>query len=200
MTISNVDLLKSLRVDVSKLTLSDLNVPANTEVTLTVNDPKFAQYVSYVTPQSVAELKTLIGVSDTALAKASGATPTLTKAANPAVANPVIANPAVLAGRVGTTSPMPLPQSATIRDQAHRFVFGDSRTLDAGQVAKLNQWVIAQKIRIPIFHLQDITVGSGATLKITALSLLARNIVIEKKGIIKTGTVCSIHASKITGN
>jgi hypothetical protein len=149
---------------------NDLEVPANQTVVLDAADPKYAKQVSQLTPKTIDDLKTWIGIPDTAFAQTAAPAP----AEAPLTVLPV--HEAYLP-----------QQSAALYGVARNYIFGNSNVVSRTQVPALNAWLksIAGSIKIILF--QDIHVASGAVLVVnpSITVLFARYITIDQGGLIR---------------
>jgi hypothetical protein len=178
----------------------DLNVSPNQQVVLDTSNTTFKSSLTYLTPQTLDDVKAWLGTPNSAFARA------------PVAANPGAPPIAVAPTRVAhptTLPPTVLQPSAThsVRDieQLHSltrsFVFGNSETVSASQLPALNAWIAGLKIKLPIFVFANITVAAGAVLHVNVNALFANYITVENTGQIKLrgGTKTAIHAAGFTG-
>jgi hypothetical protein len=178
----------------------DLNVSPNQQVVLDTSNTAFRSSLTYLTPQTLDDVKAWLGTPNSAFARA----PVATQPGTPsiAVAPTRVAHPTTLPPTVLQPGAV---HSARDVEQLHSlarsFVFGNSESVSASQLPALNAWIAAQKIKLPIFVFANITVAAGATLHVNVNALFANYITVEHTGAIKLrgGTKTAIHAAGFTG-
>jgi hypothetical protein len=179
---------------------ADLDVGANQEVVLDTNNAQLKDHIKYLEPKSLDDVKKWLGNPDDALAKPNIGIRTIASAR------------AIAPSRLVSTTMLPtaiLPVQPTYTQQesddlhllASAYVYGHSATVDAKQLPALNAWIIAQKVKLPIFVFNNINVAAGATLHVNIAALFANYITVENTGKIKLrgGSKTSIHAAGFTG-
>jgi hypothetical protein len=192
--------LSALNLKAAAVNPTDLNVPANQQVVIDINNKTYAKNLTYLTPQTLDDVKQWLGIPDSAFAQA----PVVGKTIQPrmVVAPTRVANPTVLpqiALQPGVEhSPADIAQ---LHSLASDYVYGNSVHVSASQIPALNAWIVAQKIKIPIFVFANINVAAGATLQVNVATLFAHYITVEHTGKIKLrgGSKTVIHAAGFTG-
>jgi hypothetical protein len=192
--------LSALNLKAAAVNPTDLNVPANQQVVIDINNKTYAKNLTYLTPQTLDDVKKWLGIPDTAFAQAptSGRTiqprmvVTPTRVANPTILPQIALQPGA------QHSPADIVQ---LHSLASDYVFGNSAHVSASQLPALNAWIVAQKIKIPIFVFANINVAAGATLQVNVASLFAHYITVEHTGKIRLrgGSKTVIHAAGFTG-
>lgn len=188
--------LQALNLVESKIRPTNLDVAAKQTVVLDVKDPKLSAHVDYLEPKSIDDLKRWIGAPDSAFAHTGPAVSPL-----PIVLHSSVARNADLANHIviqptGTFHPV---QVEALQTLTKNYLYGNSTLVSKAQIPAMNEWVLAQKIKIPIFIFADIHVASGAVLVLKNRALFANYITIDKGGLIKAGNQCVIHAAGVKG-
>jgi hypothetical protein len=168
-TVSVATRLKPFGLSAAKLQLSnDLEVPVNQTVVLSASDKKLAAQVTRLTPKTIGDLKTWIGVPDSVFA------------------HPAVPAPPPMAVLPVHTAYTP-DQSKTLHVVARNYIFGNSGAVSPAQVPALNAWLGSIAGSISIITYQDIHVAAGATLVVdpSITVLFARYITIDQGGVIQ---------------
>lgn len=192
--------LQSFRLNAETTKPTDLNISPNQHVVLDTGNTTFKNNLSYLTPQTIDDVKNWLGNPNSTFVRTpaaihTGTTPIAlppTRVRTPSVLPPVVIHP-------GTE------HSAREIEQLHSlasaFVFGHSENVSAAQLPALNNWIAGLKIKLPIFVFNNITVAAGAVLDVKVNALFANYITVEYTGRIKLrgGSRTVIHAAGFTG-
>jgi len=182
-------------LDAAHVHVADLQVAANTTHVLSARNTAVAQHHTLLKPRSVDDLRKWLRSPH------HGAGPT--RRVGTRLARNKIADFTKVAD---LTKPLPAhltPQHhEALYAAAHQFIINDDHGLDAKVIANLDHWVIAIKPEISLFHYADIHVHTGATLQMTANSVLfARYITVDDGGQINAKvTVAKIDCAGFKGN
>jgi hypothetical protein len=192
--------LQSFRLNAETIKPADLNISPNQHVVLDTGNTTFKNSLTYLTPQTIDDVKNWLGNPNSAFVRTptapqTGTTPIaapLTRVRDPSVLPPVIIHPG-------------MEHSAKEVEQLHAlastFVFGHSENVSAAQLPALNSWIAGLKIKLPIYVFNNITVAAGAVLDVRVNALFANYITVEYTGRIKLrgGSRTVIHAAGFTG-
>jgi hypothetical protein len=192
--------LQSFRINAEALKPVDLNISPNQHVVLDTANTTFKNSLTYLTPQSIDDVKNWLGNPNSAFANIPvathpGAPPIAvapTRVTNPTVLPPVIIQPGMQHSA---------REIAQLHGLASSFVFGNSESVSASQLPALNAWIAGLKIKLPAYVFANITVAAGAVLEIKVNALFANYITVENTGRIKLrgGSKTVIHAAGFTG-
>jgi hypothetical protein len=176
--------LKPFGLAAAKLQLTnDLEVSANQTQVVDATDQKFAKQVSRLTPETIGDLKTWIGVPDAAFAQPTA----------------IVAQPRTIIPVRESYGP---EHTKAFYALARNYIFGHSATVSRAQLPALNKWIATIAGSLGVIVFQDIHVAANATLVLnpSIVVLFARYITIDLGGMIKVRcTYGSINCAGIKG-
>lgn len=166
-------------------TLKTLRVARGQRVLLDHRRPPSSASVARVQPQSLEELKRMIGVPDRAMPKPR---------------RPTLLNlPTVTKATVRRVTPA---QRLAFRRAVHNFVYKHSATVTDLDRRAMDSWLEALGfiIVLPVFQFADVVVGAGSSLSVDDGAILfAHNITVEAGGVIHAGMYSTVDCNSFTG-